>query len=116
MMHRNGEEYGDGVLWAEEGSGSFFHLMEGNVLASILNGPQNFRITVYVKVRQIKLFFQSFVVILIQWDNVNGALEEFSEDDKKWILKVREAVGEDEIVDYPPGYTAQDLGQFLDKC
>lgn len=46
---------------------------------------------------------------------MNGAVEEFSEEDKKWFLKVREAVGEDEIVDYPPGYTAKDLGQFLDK-
>lgn len=45
---------------------------------------------------------------------MNGAVEEFSEEDKKWFLKVREAVGEDEIVDYPPGYTAQDLGKFLD--
>ena len=51
MMHRHGEEYGDGVVWAEEGSGSFFHLMEGNVPASILNRPQNSSITVYVKVR-----------------------------------------------------------------
>ena len=57
----------------------------------------------------------SFAVIIIQWDNVNGAVEEFSEEDKKWFLKLREAVGEDEIVDYPLGYTAQDLGKFLDK-
>ena len=43
---------------------------------------------------------------------MNGAKEEFSDDDKKWFVKVREAVGEDEIIDFPTGYIAQDLGSF----
>ena len=47
----HGEEYGDGVPWAEEGQGSFYYLLDGAVPASIMDRPLNSRVTVWVKVR-----------------------------------------------------------------
>ena len=56
MMHRHGEEYGDGVVWAEEGSGSFYHLMDGNVPVSVLDRPLNSRIYRVFKGKKFEIF------------------------------------------------------------
>jgi len=97
MMHSHGEQYGDGVPWAEKGQGSVFHVMDGNIPAPLQAGAPFSSITIYVK-----------------WDNVGGPDEKFTEDDAIWFQKIRDAtdVTEAEIFDYPKGTTQEDLVHF----
>merc|ERR1719412_1224543 len=37
MMHKYGEQYADGVEWAEQGQGSIYYLMDGMIPPSTLN-------------------------------------------------------------------------------
>ena len=31
MMHKHGEQYADGIEWAEAGQGSIYYLMDGRI-------------------------------------------------------------------------------------
>ena len=60
MMYKHGEEYGDGVLWAEEGHGSRSFLLGGRVPLALLE-KQIPPIIVYVTVQGlifINFFYQ----------------------------------------------------------
>ena len=42
------------------------------------------------------------ILIYLKWTNVNGSDEKFGEEEIKWFMKVREAMGgEGQIADYP---------------
>ena len=56
MMYKHGEEYGDGVLWAEEGHGSRSFLLGGRVPLALLE-KQIPPIIVYVTVQGLIFFF-----------------------------------------------------------
>ena len=55
MMYKHGEEYGDGVLWAEEGHGSRSFLLGGRVPLALLE-KQIPPIIVYVTVQGLIYF------------------------------------------------------------
>ena len=50
MMHLHGEQYGDGVPWAEQGKGSVFFLMNGELPVSATEMPPISQLLVGVKV------------------------------------------------------------------
>ena len=54
-----------------------------------------------------------FVNISVQWDNVNGLDEKFSEDDAKLFTRIREAAVEKEVADFPRRVKPEDLSKFL---
>ena len=64
MMHMHGEQYGDGVPWAEEGQGSVFFLMDGNIPVSIMKGAPYTPIVVFVKVVLINLIICHISIFL----------------------------------------------------
>jgi len=98
MMHMHGEQYGDGVPWAEEGKGSVFFMMDGEIPVNMTKSAPFSPILVYVK-----------------WDNVNGSAEKFTEDDAKWFVRIREASIEKEVVDYPRWPTPEALTNFVKR-
>ena len=60
MMHNYGEQYGDGVEWAEKGQGSLYYLMNGRLPSSTVSVEQ---ILVYFTVGFL-IIFSSFISFL----------------------------------------------------
>ena len=111
MMHKHGEQYGDGVFWAEQGCGSGYCLLDGRIPPQRTSGML---IMLYATVScgTFNKLFIKMNCYLPKWHNVNGESETFPEEAKVWFSRLREAGGGDEVVvDYPLQLTKENVGK-----